>query len=74
MGAILLIYCYNKLIEKTGKRLAIFQWDAAENVITDKIALTKKKNGLAKIFGKFRKGTINRKDQIFSEIAELVKK
>lgn len=48
--------------------------DAAENVITDKIALTKKKNGLAKIFGKFRKGTINRKDQIFSEIAELVKK
>lgn len=48
--------------------------DAAENVITDKIALTKKKNGLAKIFGKFRKGTINRKVQIFSEIAELVKK
>lgn len=48
--------------------------DAAENVITDKIALTKKRNGLAKIFGKFRKGTINRKDQIFSEIAELVKK
>lgn len=48
--------------------------DAAENVITDKIALTKKKNDLAKIFGKFRKGTINRKDQIFSEIAELVKK
>ena len=48
--------------------------DAAENVITDKIALTKKKNDLAKIFGKFRKGTINRKDQIFSEIADLVKK
>lgn len=48
--------------------------DAAENVITDKIALTKKKNDLAKIFGKFRKGTINRKDQIFSEITELVKK
>ena len=29
MGAILLIYCYNKLIEITGKRLAIFQWDAS---------------------------------------------
>ena len=48
--------------------------EPAENVITDKYALTKKKNDLAKIFGKFRKGTINRKDQIFSEIAELVKK
>lgn len=48
--------------------------DAAENVITDKIALTKKKNDLAKMFGKFRKRTIDRKDQIFSEIAELVKK
>ena len=47
--------------------------DAAENVITDKIALTKKKNDLAKIFGKFRKCTIDRKDQIFKEITELVK-
>ena len=25
-GVILLIYCYNKLIEKTGKQLAISQW------------------------------------------------
>ena len=47
--------------------------DAAENIITDKYALNKKKNGLAKLFGKFRKGTIDRKDQIFSEIETLVK-
>lgn len=47
--------------------------DAAENVITDKIALTKKKNDLAKIFGKFRKCTIDRKDQIFNDLTDLVK-
>lgn len=46
--------------------------DAAENVITDKVALTKKKNDLAKIFGKFRRLTIDRKDQIFKEIKMLV--
>ena len=46
---------------------------SAEKVITDKVALTKKKNDLAKIFGKFRKKTIDRKDQIFSEITALVK-
>ena len=42
-------------------------------MIIDKVALTKKKNDLAKIFGKFRKKTIDRKDQIFSEITALVK-
>ena len=47
--------------------------DAAENVITDKFALNKKKTDLAKIYGKFRKATIDRKDQIFSEITALVK-
>ena len=45
----------------------------AEEVIIDKVALTKKKNDLAHIFGKFRKKTIDRKDQIFNEIAALVK-
>ena len=45
----------------------------AEEVIIDKVALTKKKNDLARIFGKFRKKTIDRKDQIFREIAALVK-
>ena len=45
----------------------------AEDVIIDKVALTKKKNDLARIFGKFRKKTIDRKDQIFNEIAALVK-
>lgn len=45
----------------------------AEEVIIDKVALTKKKNDLARIFGKFRKKTIDRKDQIFSEITALVK-
>ncbi len=47
--------------------------EPAENVITDKVALTKKKNDLAKIFGKFRRCTIDRKDQIFNEITRLVK-
>ena len=45
----------------------------AEEVIIDKVALTKKKNDLARIFVKFRKKTIDRKDQIFNEIAALVK-
>lgn len=45
----------------------------AEEVIIDMVALTKKKNDLARIFGKFRKKTIDRKDQIFNEIAALVK-
>lgn len=45
----------------------------AEEVIIDKVALTKKKNDLARIFGKFRKKIIDRKDQIFNEIAALVK-
>ena len=30
-------------------------------------------NDLAKIFGKFRRCTIDRKDQIFAELAALVK-
>ena len=47
--------------------------EPAENVISDRYALNKKKNGLARIFGKFRKGTIDRKDQIFSDIKALVK-
>ena len=48
--------------------------EPAENVITDKYALTKKKNDLAKIYGKFRRGTIDRKDQIFSNLTKLVRK
>ena len=47
--------------------------EPAEEVISDKIALTKKQNDLAKIFGKFRRCTIDRKDQIFAELAALVK-
>ena len=48
--------------------------EPAENVITDKYALTKKKNDLAKICGKFRRGTIDRKDQIFNDLTKLVRK
>ena len=48
--------------------------EPAENVITDKFALTKKKNDLAKIYGKFRRGTIDRKDQIFNDLTKLVRK
>jgi chemotaxis protein histidine kinase CheA len=44
----------------------------AEEIITDKYALNKKKTNLAKIYGKFRRGTIDRKDQLFSEIKTLL--
>ena len=47
--------------------------EPAEEVISDKIALNKKQNDLAKIFGKFRRCTIDRKDQIFAELTALVK-
>lgn len=47
--------------------------DAAENIITDKYALNKKKTDFAKIYGKFRKATIDRKDQIFNDISTLIK-
>lgn len=45
----------------------------AEKVIVDKMALTKKKNDLAKLFGKFRRLTIDRKDQIFNDLNTLIK-
>ena len=47
--------------------------EPAENIITDKVALTKKKNDLAKIYGKFRRRTIDRKEQIFNGISFLIK-
>ena len=47
--------------------------EPAEEVISDKMALTRKQNDLAKIFGKFRSCTIDRKDQIFAELTALVK-
>lgn len=47
--------------------------EPAENVITDDMALTKKKNDLAKLYGKFRRLTIDRKDQIFGDLETLVK-
>lgn len=47
--------------------------EPAEEVISDKIALNKKQNDLAKIFGKFRRCTIDRKDQIFADLTALVK-
>ncbi len=47
--------------------------DTAENIISDKMALNKKKTALAKIYGKFRRCTIDRKDQIFKELTTLVK-
>lgn len=47
--------------------------EPAESVITDKVALNKKKTALAKVYGKFRRLTIDRKDQIFSELAAKVR-
>lgn len=44
----------------------------AENWITDENALTKNGKKLARISGKFRWHTIDRKDQLFAEIAEVI--
>lgn len=47
--------------------------ESGEKVICDDMALTKKKNALSRVYGKFRKKTIDRKDQIFKEITQWVK-
>lgn len=44
----------------------------AEEWITDEYALTKKKNRLAKYTGKFRRKTIDRKDEIFETISSAL--
>ena len=45
----------------------------AEDVITDKISLNKKKTRLANYYGKFRKKTIDRKDNLFQQIVSALK-
>jgi len=45
----------------------------AEDWITDKEGLNKKQNKLARVSGKFRRKTIDRKDYLFSKLAELLK-
>lgn len=45
----------------------------AEDWITDKEALTKKQTKLARISGKFRRKTIDRKDFLFNKFADLLK-
>lgn len=44
----------------------------AEEVITDRYALNKKKTELARIYGKFRRATIDRRNEIFNDIARLI--
>lgn len=44
----------------------------AEDWITDKVALNKKQNKLARISGKFRVKTIDRKDNVFSRISKAL--
>ena len=41
--------------------------------ITDKEGLNKKQNKLARVSGKFRRETIDRKDYLFNKFAELLK-
>lgn len=45
----------------------------AENVITDELSLNKSKTKLNKIYGKFRKATIDRKNQIFAGLEAALK-
>lgn len=47
--------------------------NSGKNVITDEWALNKKGTRLAKYYGKFRRATIDRKDQLFNEIAIALK-
>ena len=44
----------------------------AEEWITDKMALNKKKTKLAPICGKFRRGTIDLKDKLFEDAAQVI--
>ena len=44
----------------------------AEEWITDKYGLTKKQNKLARVSGKFRRKTIDRKDYLFEKMAEFL--
>jgi colicin import membrane protein len=46
---------------------------SAEEWITDKEGLNKKQNKLARVSGKFRRKTIDRKDYLFNKFAELLK-
>ena len=46
----------------------------AEEWITDKEGLNKSKTKLSKISGKFRRKTIDRKDEIFATITEALKR
>lgn len=45
----------------------------AEDWITDEEGLTKKKNKLSRVSGKFRRKTIDRKDYLFNKFASLLK-
>ena len=45
----------------------------AEEWITDEMGLTKGKNKLSRVSGKFRRKTIDRKDYLFNKFAELLK-
>ncbi len=47
--------------------------EVAEKVIVDKYAMNKKKTKLTRIFGKFRRGTVDRKNEIFNDLSFLVK-
>ena len=45
----------------------------AEECITDRWGLTKKQNKLSRVFGKFRRKTIDRKDYLFNKLESLLK-
>ena len=61
------LYYLYEIDRKTGMKAP------AEDVITDKISLNKKKTRLANYYGKFRKKTIDRKDNLFQQIVSALK-
>lgn len=77
----LLITCSNGHVHAEMSRLYyLYETDrktgmkgAAEEVITDKMALNKSKTRLAHFYGKFRRETIDRKDDLFRQITNVLK-
>ena len=76
----LVVDCYDGKADITMSRINYIydeerdpQHYVAEEWITDKWGLNKKQNKLARVSGKFRRKTIDRKDFLFNKFAELLK-
>lgn len=77
----IIVYCYDNRLEVSMKRLSYNYEEhrtngfkaSAEDLITDKKAVNKKKTKLLPGSAKFRRKTIDRKDELFDNIKQLFK-